>query len=71
MVIPTHVTLQFATQVKRIALRILYTHACLSFNFLIMRLAKEEGNLPLFLFCFDYLVPSGITRAVCGRGMKH
>jgi len=28
MFIPTHVTLEFVTQVKGIVLRILYTHAC-------------------------------------------
>jgi hypothetical protein len=40
-------------------------------SFLIRRLAKEEGILPLFVICFGYSPPSVvITRAECEYGMK-
>jgi hypothetical protein len=40
-------------------------------SFLIRRLAKEEGILPLFLICVGYSAPSVfITRATCECGMQ-
>jgi hypothetical protein len=42
---PACVTLQFVTPVRRLALRILYTHAVYTF-ILIRRLAKEEVHSP-------------------------
>jgi hypothetical protein len=39
-------------------------------SFLTIRLAKVEGILLPFLFCFDYSAPSVIAQAVVCCGMK-
>jgi hypothetical protein len=54
----------YVTQVKRQVLSILHAHDFYAFIF-IMRLAKEEVILSLFLICFGYSVPSAQLLEQC------